>query len=93
MYSEFVNGVEKRKETLQYIYNSYTGNDADIKDMLLKLNQYINYIYDNRLSLKNMSESELSAYDETNTKNYSNAQAAINKCISRFALYDKTGLQ
>ena len=81
------------RDNMKIISESYTGDDQDIRDMLGKVNIYLNHIWDNRLDIESMSKDERSKYNNQHIKNYRDANEAVNKCISKYALFDKVGLK
>lgn len=80
------------KDKLNVIFESYTGNDTDIKDMIEAINKYVDNALTERLIPKEDEDAKLYNYKQA-VLLYDAANKAINKCISKYALFDKVGLK
>lgn len=80
------------KENVEIVSDSYSGNDKDIKDMLEKVKGYINFGMDTWHKISRMTEEEKKKFNSDSFDYYMTAKSAVDKCISKYALFDKIGL-
>jgi len=77
----------------ELVKNSYNGSDNDITNMLNLAYDYLDYVHSlvlkfDSLSTNEKNEAWLKSFDK-----YSAADKALNSCISKYALFDKVGLE
>lgn len=84
--------IQTLRENMELIGNSYSGNDSDIKDMLEKIKKYLDYTSANEYKVVKMSKDDQNKYYNQSMDYYSSAKNAVRKCISKYALFDKIGL-
>lgn len=76
-------------KNMKIVSNSYTGEDQDVKNMLIKVQDYLDYrMYyldlNTPFSERTKGKGDLSHYIEVID--------SIDKCISKYALFDQIGL-
>lgn len=78
---------------IDIISDSYSGDDADIKDMLTKVKKYISYTRLNYSKIYPSEETdEINEYMTQSISMQIDANKAVDICISKYALFDKIGL-
>ncbi|PKL00082.1 MAG: hypothetical protein CVV56_08180 [Tenericutes bacterium HGW-Tenericutes-1] len=85
--------VLELQSNMKIISNSYSGDDKDIKDMLVKIQKMLDFTFDNRFNIEKMSDDEKSTYFNKSLDLYVQAGEALDICISKYALFDRVGLE